>query len=106
MQAWADGLNTYLATHPDVHPHVLTHFEPWMALSFSEGSIGGDIERVPLTQLQAFYEKRHLAMTSDERGLVLFAPPHCRELCISEIGIRPASRTAGAIGHGHDDGTE
>ncbi len=28
-----------------------------MALSFSEGSIGGDIERVPLTQLQAFYEK-------------------------------------------------
>src|SRR6476660_1587632 len=24
MQAWADGLNYYLATHPDVHPRVLT----------------------------------------------------------------------------------
>ena len=48
MDAWADGLNFYLATHPDVKPRVITKFEPWMALSFSEGSIGGDIERVNL----------------------------------------------------------
>ena len=45
MDGWADGLNYYLATHPGVHPRVITHFEPWMALSFSEGSIGGDIEK-------------------------------------------------------------
>jgi acyl-homoserine-lactone acylase len=55
MNAWADGLNFYLAKHPDVKPRVITHFEPWMALSFSEGSIGGDIERVNLNQLEAFY---------------------------------------------------
>jgi acyl-homoserine-lactone acylase len=55
MDAWADGLNEYLSTHPQVHPRVLTHFEPWMALSFSEGSIGGDIERVSLKPLEAFY---------------------------------------------------
>lgn len=55
MTAWADGLNFYLAKHPDVHPRVLTHFEPWMALSFTEGSIGGDIESINLAQLQAFY---------------------------------------------------
>src|SRR5688572_24504889 len=55
MDGWADGLNYYLATHPDVKPRVITKFEPWMALSFSEGSIGGDIERVNLTQLEAFY---------------------------------------------------
>ena len=55
MKAWADGLNFYLATHPDVHPRVITHFEPWMALSFTEGSIGGDIDRVSLRQLEAFY---------------------------------------------------
>ena len=55
MVAWADGLNAYLASHPQVHPRVLTHFEPWMALSFSEGSIGGDIERVDLGPLQALY---------------------------------------------------
>src|SRR5262245_30477539 len=31
MNAWADGLNYYLHTHPQVHPRVLTRFEPWMA---------------------------------------------------------------------------
>jgi acyl-homoserine-lactone acylase len=55
MDSWADGLNFYLATHPNVKPRVITKFEPWMALSFSEGSIGGDIERVNLRELEAFY---------------------------------------------------
>lgn len=55
MNAWADGLNDYLATHPDVHPRVIRHFEPWMALSFTEGSIGGDVERVSLADLATFY---------------------------------------------------
>ncbi|MEQ7873481.1 penicillin acylase family protein [Sphingomonas sp. ASV193] len=55
MDAWADGLNYYLATHPAVKPRVLKRFEPWMALSFTEGSIGGDIERIDLDKLAAFY---------------------------------------------------
>src|SRR6476620_8453057 len=46
MDAWADGLNYYLSTHPQVKPRVIAHFEPWMAITFSEGRIGGDIERV------------------------------------------------------------
>ncbi len=58
MQAWADGLNFYLHSHPEVTPRVLHHFEPWMALSFTEGSIGGDIERVGLGPLRAFYGAR------------------------------------------------
>src|SRR4051812_26428661 len=60
MDAFADGLNCYLAKHPDVKPRVITHFEPWMALSFTEGSIGGDIERIKLDELQAFYGKTPL----------------------------------------------
>ncbi len=55
MDSWADGLNFYLATHPEVKPKVLTRFEPWMALSFTEGSIGGDIERISLSELKTFY---------------------------------------------------
>jgi acyl-homoserine-lactone acylase len=55
MNAWADGLNYYLYTHPEVKPRVLDRFEPWMALSFSEGSIGGDIERVSIQDLETFY---------------------------------------------------
>jgi acyl-homoserine-lactone acylase len=57
MNAFADGLNYYLLKHPDVKPRVIKHFEPWMALSFTEGSIGGDIERVNLNRLESFYGK-------------------------------------------------
>ena len=55
MNAFADGLNFYLSTHPAVKPRVIRRFEPWMALAFTEGSIGGDIERVSVTDLAAFY---------------------------------------------------
>lgn len=89
MQGWADGLNAWLADHPAVHPKVLRHFAPWMALAFTEGSIGGDIERVPLSQLQAFYEHRTLAMNAAERGLVWREPAGS-----NGIAIAP-SRTAG-----------
>jgi acyl-homoserine-lactone acylase len=69
MQAWADGLNHYLSTHPAVRPRVLTRFEPWMALAFSEGSIGGDIERgVDLEPLRAFYEGRGAETAAVDAG--------------------------------------
>ena len=55
MDAFADGLNYFLYKHPDVKPRVITHFEPWMALSFTEGSIGGDIERINVRDLAALY---------------------------------------------------
>ncbi len=55
MIAWSDGLNYYLSKHPNTTPKVIHHFEPWMALSFTEGSIGGDIESVDLTNLEKFY---------------------------------------------------
>ena len=58
MVSFADGLNYYLHKHPEVKPKLITHFEPWMALSFSEGSIGGDIEEIDLKELAAFYGKR------------------------------------------------
>lgn len=56
MTAWADGLNFYLAKNPNVQPRVITRFEPWMPLAFSEGSIGGDIETIDLRRLRAFYD--------------------------------------------------
>ena len=69
MDSWADGLNYYLATHPAIHPRVLTRFEPWMALSFTEGSIGGDIERISTADLAAFYGA-HVALNDEETGRV------------------------------------
>ncbi|MCD6347954.1 MAG: acylase [Bacteroidales bacterium] len=55
MDAFADGVNYYLYKHPETKPLLLTRFEPWMALTFSEGSIGGDIERISTRQLGSFY---------------------------------------------------
>ena len=65
MDGWADGLNFYLATHPQTKPRVITRFEPWMALSFTEGSIGGDIERISLRDLEAFYGGTRSVMRDD-----------------------------------------
>lgn len=64
MDAFADGLNFYLYKHPEVKPRVIQRFQPWMALTFSEGSIGGDIERVNLNQLAAFYGKEPVAQAA------------------------------------------
>lgn len=90
MTAWADGLNYYLATHPQVKPRVITRFEPWMALSFSEGSIGGDIERVSLSQLEAFYDKRPVALTADETGARFREPSGS-----NGFAIAPSNTTGG-----------
>lgn len=55
--AFADGLNYYLAQNPQVQPQLLTRFEPWMPFYFFEGSIGGDIEQIPLPRIQQFYSQ-------------------------------------------------
>src|SRR4030095_710146 len=75
MDGWADGLNYFLHTHPNVKPRVITHFEPWMALSFTEGSIGGDIEEVKLTQLEEFYGKKPVSTTAEFIPLAPLAEP-------------------------------
>lgn len=58
LNAFADGTNYYLYTHPDVKPKLLKRFQPWMPLMFSEGSIGGNISVVSTERLKAFYEQR------------------------------------------------
>ena len=60
--AFADGINFYLAKHPDVKPKLLTRFEPWMPMYFSEGSIGGDIEKVSTRKLGEFYGRPDASM--------------------------------------------
>lgn len=55
-EAWADGINYYLHTHPEVKPKIIKQYEPWMTMYFTEGSIGGDIERVSTSKIKSFYE--------------------------------------------------
>ncbi|MGW8123735.1 acylase [Roseivirga echinicomitans] len=68
--AYADGINYYLYTHPEVQPKVLTRFEPWFPMFFSEGSIGGDIESISTRRVKSFYENdQSLALTEFGDGL-------------------------------------
>lgn len=68
--AYADGINYYLHTHPEVKPALLTRFEPWFPMFFSEGSIGGDIEQISTRRIEAFYgEDQSLALTEFGDGL-------------------------------------
>ena len=83
MDAWADGLNFYLAKHPKVTPRVITHFEPWMPLTFSEGSIGGDIETISLEQLQAFYGSGQAPVTSNNEREMETEPTGSNGIAIS-----------------------
>ncbi|RPJ79939.1 MAG: acylase, partial [Acidobacteria bacterium] len=72
MNAYADGLNYYLHKHPQVKRRAIERFEPWMALSFTEGSIGGDIESINLARLEAFYAK---GPTTPPAGAGVAGPP-------------------------------
>ena len=71
--AFADGLNFYLMTHPDEPRMLLERYEPWMPMYFFEGSIGGDIEQIPLAGIAEFYGGRELtplsAIDEDDRPL-------------------------------------
>jgi acyl-homoserine-lactone acylase len=89
MNACADGLNYYLARHPEVKPRVIKRFEPWMALSFTEGSIGGDIEKVNLGQLQSFYGRGPSLPPPDEDEEVEVEPGGS-----NGAAIAPANTTA------------
>ncbi|WNC72256.1 acylase [Thalassotalea psychrophila] len=90
MVAFADGLNYYLHKHPEVTPKVITHFEPWMALSFTEGSIGGDIERVNLADLEDFYEGNKSASLAMNKPF-----PHAEPTGSNGFAIAPSNSATG-----------
>jgi acyl-homoserine lactone acylase PvdQ len=75
--------------HPTVTPRVIKHFEPWMALSFSDGSIGPDFERVNLNQLEAFYGKKPAAAEPPVENVDYTEPTGS-----NGIAIAPSNTTA------------
>jgi acyl-homoserine lactone acylase PvdQ len=60
--AYADGINYYLATHPEIKPALLTRFQPWWPFMWTDGSIGA-ISTGGATQqeLQSFYSGEAVA---------------------------------------------
>ena len=68
LNSYADGINFYLHKHPEVKPALLTHFEPWFPLLWTDGSIGA-ISTADLTtgELKAFYSGNNDKVTYIER---------------------------------------
>lgn len=56
LNSYADAINFYLYKHPEIKPALLTHFEPWFPLLWTDGSIGA-ISTADLStgELKAFY---------------------------------------------------
>ncbi|MDO3640587.1 penicillin acylase family protein [Mucilaginibacter sp. L3T2-6] len=56
LDAFADGVNYYLYTHPDTKPAVFQRFEPWYALMFTDGSVSATVTGgIKLTETRKFY---------------------------------------------------
>lgn len=56
LNSYADGINFYLHNNPEVKPALLTHFEPWFPLLWTDGSIGAiSTADLSIGELKAFY---------------------------------------------------
>jgi acyl-homoserine-lactone acylase len=67
MNAFADGINYYLYKHPDTKPALLTRFQPWYPLLWTDGSIGAiSTADISINELKSFYSEEHLSATIKE----------------------------------------
>lgn len=56
LNAFADGINYYLYKHPETKPKVLTRFEPWFHLMFTDGSVSATrTGGIALEEVRSFY---------------------------------------------------
>lgn len=56
LNAYADGINYYLYTHRTVKPAMLTRFQPWYPLLWTDGSIGAiSTADLSIADLKNFY---------------------------------------------------
>jgi acyl-homoserine-lactone acylase len=65
--AFADGINFYLYKNPQVKPALLTKFEPWYPMLWTDGSIGAiNVADIEVKELKAFYSQQPSLSQSQE----------------------------------------
>ena len=58
LNAYADGINYYLYKNPQTKPLLLTRFQPWYPLLWTDGSIGAiNTADITTAELKKFYTK-------------------------------------------------
>jgi acyl-homoserine-lactone acylase len=75
LNAYADGVNYYLYKNPKVKPALLTRFQPWYPLLWTDGSIGAiSTGGVSTNELKQFYSGTDaaLALNTIPKELNLF----------------------------------
>ena len=85
MNAWADGLNYFIATHPNVLPRVLTHFEPWMALTlflFGDQALSCTVQPTPKRSTHIPNSSPHICFSI---GTVTFAPADAPKVAVAVL---------------------
>lgn len=56
LNGYADGINYYLYKNPQVKPSLLTRFQPWYPLLWTDGSIGAiSTGGITVSELKSFY---------------------------------------------------
>lgn len=64
LDAYAAGINYYLYKNPTVKPALLTRFQPWYALLWTDGSIGAiSTGGITVDELKNFYSGKDEALT-------------------------------------------
>jgi acyl-homoserine-lactone acylase len=67
--AFADGVNFYIAKNPQVKPALLTRFEPWWPFMWTDGSIGAiSMGGANLRELESFYSGKQVAAAPPKLG--------------------------------------
>lgn len=60
LHAFADGINYYLYKNPSIKPKLLTRFEPWYPLLWTDGSIGAiNTAGISVSEVNRFYNGQH-----------------------------------------------
>jgi acyl-homoserine-lactone acylase len=68
LVAYADGINYYLYKNPAVKPALLTHFEPWFPLLWTDGSIGAiSTGGITEEEVKNFYTGNRTTSTYDPK---------------------------------------
>jgi acyl-homoserine-lactone acylase len=73
LDAYADGINYYLYSHPEVKPAVLNRFQPWYALMRTNGSISATQTGGIITQdMKNLYKIDSNAVSFNENQIPIF----------------------------------
>lgn len=91
MDAFADGVNYYLYTHPEVKPAVFQRFEPWYALMFTDGSVSATVTGgINVSETRDFY-----GGGSEKLGAIYKAAIEEKETGSNGFAIAPSRSKSG-----------